>query len=87
MSETELLTESPRLKAAWLTDAMCRVPEGTRVRIVASDVSAYINQPGVVIGFDVGTDGDWPLVRIKLDNGTIDAFLCDGQDDDEIKED
>lgn len=38
----------------------------------------------VDLGYDTGTVGDWPYVRVQLDCGITDAFASDANSDDEI---
>jgi hypothetical protein len=61
------LQENPHLKEAWLRDAREGYPVGTRVRIQESDVPEYLGMTGSVGGYDIGMDGDWPLIRIVFD--------------------
>lgn len=78
------LQESPERKAAWLAEAQVRLPVASRVRVVASDVEDYVGFEGVVVGYDVGTSGAWPLVQVRLADGRQDSFYSDGNQDDEI---
>jgi len=88
--EATCLQESPTKKAAWLTSAGQRIPPGTRVRVVASDVPAYVGATGTVVDYDLGDDGSWPLVGVRFDapigGAARDGFYCDGASDDEIVE-
>jgi len=63
----EIFQESPRLKAAWLEEAQRRWPVGMRVKVKASDVQEYIGLTGVVMDYDVGIKGDWPLVGVEFE--------------------
>ena len=81
---SEILQESPEKKAEWLKSAERRFPWSMRVRIVRSDVPAYVGQQGTVVGYDTGMKGDWPLISVRLDDGTIDGFYGDGDSEDEI---
>lgn len=92
----EIFQESPMRKAAWLTDAQKHFPIGARVRVVKSDIPEYVGAFGVVVGHDVGTDGDWPLISVQFDAPITyaqgrrqdiaagDGFYGDGDSDDEI---
>ena len=92
--ENRSLQESPSKKVAWLDDAKKRVPVGTRVKVVVSDVLEYVGVLGTVIDYDLGIDGEWPMVCVVFDTpikhvGSADptkrdAFYCDGNDDDEL---
>jgi len=62
-----IFQESPTKKAAWLKEAQRRWPIGVRVKVKASDLEEYIGLTGVVMDYDVGIDGDWPLVCVKFD--------------------
>jgi len=93
-AESQSLQESATRKAAWLVDAQQRLPVGTHVTVVHSDVPEYVGATGTVIDYDVGGDGDWPLVCVGFDTPISysgasvpvvrDAFYCDGATDDEI---
>jgi hypothetical protein len=63
----EILQESPRLKSAWLEEAQRRWPVGMRVKVKASDLSEYIGLTGVVMDYDVGHNGDYPLIGVEFD--------------------
>lgn len=78
------LQESSMKKDDWLRAAKRRFPVDSRVRVKASDVAKYVGKYGTVVGYDLGTRGDWPLVKVELDNGARDAFYGDGASDDEI---
>lgn len=67
-------------KAAWLYSVTQRLPIGTRVRILNSDIPEQIGRVGTVIRYDPGQIGDYPLVSVCLDNPTE----TDGFYDDEI---
>lgn len=79
-----ILQESEELKDEWEAEAWERVPPGTRVTVMSSDLDEYVGQHGVVVGFDKGPTGSWPMVRVRLDSGVTDGFYCDGYSDDEI---
>jgi hypothetical protein len=95
-SDDACLQESPEKKAAWLVEARRRIPVGTRVRVVKSDVPEYVGAIGTVADYDVGGCGDWPLVGVVFDVSiqvpgagnenpvARDGFYCDGDSDDEI---
>ena len=88
MSNPVSLQESPERKAEWLLDAEARMPVGTRVKIISSDLDDDVGALGSVIGYDVGHDGEWPVIRVRFDKLTggrvQDSFYCDGCCDDEI---
>lgn len=71
------LQESSQKKAVWLKLIEQKLPVGTRVRIKESDVPQYVGQTGTVTGYDVGTFGDWPLVRVVFDKDGQDGFYDD----------
>lgn len=75
-------------KRAWLERAQRRIPVGTRVRVVASDLDVYVGALGTVVDYDIGDDGSWPLVGVRfdaaIDGMERDGFYCDGASDDEI---
>lgn len=73
-------------KTEWRRDAMQRLPVGTRVRVVRSDLDEYIGLKGTVTGYDLGGDGAWPGVRVKIGAST-DTFFANGEPDDEIVRD
>ena len=91
---SEILQESPRLKAEWLEATMVRFPIGMRVRVVGGDVSEYVGATGTVIDYDVGDKGLWPIVSVRFDAPIAcagsstpserDGFYGDGDADDEI---
>lgn len=89
---TSPLQESAEKKAAWLDDAEKRIPVGTRIKVVTSDVDDFKGTTGVVSGYDLGGDGVWPIVSVTFDTpitheGHVyehDGFYCDGSSDDEI---
>lgn len=89
MSNPVSLQESPEKKAEWLADAKVRLPPGTRVVVVKSDFDAYIGVTGSIIGYDIGHNGEWPMVRVKfdapVDGAERDSFFADGCADDEVK--
>jgi len=66
-NEHEIFQESPSQKAAWLEQAQRRFPVGTRVKVRASDLPEYIGLTGVVVGYDVGENGNWPLIDVKFE--------------------
>ena len=66
-NEDEIFQESPTKKAAWLEEAQRRWPIGMRVKVKASDVQEYIGLTGVVVDYDVGIKGDWPLVGVRFE--------------------
>lgn len=84
------------LKEAWLQAARVRMPVGQRVIVVRSDEAGYIGKHGVVTEYDLGVQGEYPMVVVQFDEpvqgvptiwkgGAIrDGFWCDGVDDDEI---
>jgi hypothetical protein len=86
--------EDENAKHRWREDAKWRLPIGSRVRVVRSDVPEYIGAAGQVIGYDIGLNGDWPLVRVAFDRPVRrphtsdetmhDGFYSDGDVDDEI---
>ncbi len=89
------MSSSTEAKSQWLKDAKVRIPVGTRVRVVRSDVEEYVGATGVVADYDLGYDADeWPLVGVIFDKpvshsesakpSTRDGFYCDGDSDDEI---
>jgi len=81
--EWACLQESPVQKAAWQRWAQQAWPLGRRVKVVAVDsaqVNHYLGQTGEIIGYDLGSDGEYPRARVRLADGTEDSFYCDGQD-------
>lgn len=84
----EIFQESPRLKVLWLKATADLLPVGSRVRVVASDVPAYVGARGQVVGYDLGIHGEYPLVSVKfdepIDNTAQDGFYFDAAADDEI---
>ena len=81
-------TYSEADKERWLSSAAERIPPGTRVAVVASDVPEYIGSHGTVADYDIGDLDTCPLVGVIFDapvNGTVrDGFYCDGDEGDEI---
>jgi len=75
-------------KTEWLQQVSNRFPVGAQVRVVRSDVEEYIGTTGVVVDYDIGVDGEWPLVGVVFDTPvggvTRDGFYGDGYSDDEI---
>ena len=90
----ESLQESPQRKADWLEEAKERIPVGTRVKVVRSDVDEYVGATGIVVDHNAGDDGEWPMVSVVFDTPIKhsgsgyptkrDGFYCDGDKDDEI---
>lgn len=76
--------ENPYLKAIWLRDMQDALPEGCRVRIKDSDEPRYLGLTGVVVGHDVGGNGDWPLISVRFDH-TVGSVDSDGFSDDELE--
>lgn len=84
----EIFQESPRKKARWVREMEVRFPVGCRVKVTSSDVDAYVGKTGIVADYDVGVDGDWPLVSVVFDapfkhDGEV--VKRDGFCDDEIE--
>jgi len=91
---TKCLQENPESKAKWLADTSQRLPPNSRVRVIGGDVEKYLGATGFVTGYDIGGDGDWPLVSVAFDKPIVadggevsrDGFYYDGFDDyDEIQ--
>lgn len=81
------LQESKTKKAEWKERTEKRLPIGMRVAVVASDESRYVGKTGVVVGYDLGVDGDWPGVVVEFGGGMKrDMFYSDGEETDEIVE-
>jgi hypothetical protein len=78
------LQASAERKAEWLADAQKRLPIGTRVQVVRSDVPGYVGVLGTVRDYNVGEIGDWPMISVAMDTGKRDGFYGDGDADDEI---
>lgn len=79
------LQECQHCKSIWLRDATESFPEGCHVRIVNSDESRYVGLTGVVTGYDLGSDGDWPLISVTFDDGVAINISADGFYDDELE--
>lgn len=89
---THPLQENPRLKEIWLRDAKDRFPLGTRVRVTHSDVPEYLGLAGTVTDYDIGLDGDWPIISVRFDepkkiffSGLLDEMPGDSFYDDELE--
>lgn len=80
---TRPLQENPYLKEIWLRDMREVFPEGCRIRIKESDEPRYLGLTGVVVGHDVGVDGDWPLISVRFDHA-VGSVERDGFYDDEL---
>lgn len=92
VDDWEIFQESPRLKAIWLAEARQRIPIGTRVKVVRSITPEYVGVTGVVVEYDVGSKGEWPMVDVAFDEPTPvrsgrfaddierDSFYYDGHD-------
>jgi hypothetical protein len=78
-----MIQESTEEKAAWLENVQKRFPVGVRVRVVGSDLPEYIDVTGVVIDYDIGVYGEWPMISVKFD--TLSNPEHDGFYDDELK--
>lgn len=83
MSDT--LQHSTVRKSEWRAEMEKRIPEGARVRVLRSDVPEYVGLTGSVTGYDLGDDGEWPLVDVVFDQpapsgARRDAFYADGAD-------
>ena len=64
-------------KLEWQEEMNARLPFGTRVRVLDSDVEAYVGQVGTVVEHDAGLRGEYPLVGVRFDDGTGDGFYDD----------
>jgi len=65
----------PVAKAAWETRMRSQYPIGAHVRVTESDESEYVGLTGTVLDYDVGSDGDWPLIGVGFDAPPL-AFRC-----------
>ena len=71
------IQESHVRKHDWLSEVELSLPIGTRVRVLSSDIEEHVGQCGVVEAYDLGCQGEWPLVSVILDGGTRDGFYDD----------
>lgn len=79
---TRPLQEDPERKQAWLQNATKLFPVGTRVRVCDSDVDEYVDATGIVTGYDLGLDGDWPLICVNLTYARKAMFSRTGNEQD-----
>jgi hypothetical protein len=63
----------PNKKAAWLIEAKRVFPIGIEVLVKdcsphapSPGVDAYLGHRGRVVGYDTGSDGEWPLVSVEF---------------------
>ena len=82
--ETEIFQESPKLKAEWVERMKRDFPVGCRVRVVASDKKSYLGATGTVCDYDVGGNGDYPMIGTAFDPALPGEPARDGFYDDEI---
>lgn len=57
-------------KAAWLSEAQRVFPIGTEVQIKKSDLPDHVGERGKVVGYDIGCDGEWPLISVEFSRPT-----------------
>jgi hypothetical protein len=81
----QIFQESPAKKAVWLEGAKKRFPLGANVIVREYDEESYVGLRGKVIGYDLGVNGEWPLVSVGFDDGQRDGFYGDGAKDDQIQ--
>jgi hypothetical protein len=67
------MTEKPfqedmEAKRQWLLNTQVRLPPGTPVRVIDSDLDEYIGVTGSVVDYDIGRIGDWPLIGVRFDS-------------------
>jgi len=74
------IQDDPRAKQNWLFEMTGQFPIDSRVRVVRYDKPEYIGTYGKVQDYDLGDDGDYPAIQVKLDSGYVDLFYPDGTD-------
>lgn len=77
LQDLACLQESFSKKQRWLSWVKQRYPIGARVEVIAlgdEDPPEYLGQKGTVAGYDLGDSGEWPYLRVQLDDGTTDLF-------------
>lgn len=82
--DDEIFQESPRRKAQWLEEMKVKLPVGCRVRVLTSDLSQYVDATGTVADYNLGINGEWPMVGVVFD-APIDGTARDGFYDDELQ--
>lgn len=82
--EKNIFQEDMEAKEQWAVAMERRLPPGTRVRVIASDLAEYIGAVGRVADYDIGGIGDWPLIGVRFDS-PVGGVTRDGFYEDEIK--
>lgn len=65
--DDKCLQEDSWRKCQWQTEMEKKFPIGCRVRVTGSDLLKYIGATAVVQTYDLGQDGDYPLISVKFD--------------------